>query len=302
MNFLSALSFYLATFFLHTGVYQEAPDLGGAKELSASGKVSPLLYVFSRQILGLFVFSIFLIRKLPLSKLSRPNPWVSLRAFSNFAALFAFYQSTALSGASHSNVLNMTYPAFVLIFAYFLLEERPGLKKITLLGLCLCGAFLQFFPSGLLISKESNAWHFSEGSFWGLLSGALAGLSIVSLRRATHENHPFIILFWLFLCGTLVSFPFCWQELKFLTLRNSFPILLSALCGVGAQWLLTLSYAKLEAVTGSLISTVRIPLALFIGLLFLGENFLWNEYLGASLIFVSNILLTLSLGTRKESI
>ena len=301
MNFLSALMFYLATFFLHTGVRQGTQYNEAKGEAPHSEEFSAVFYVFSRQILGLFVFSFLLIRKFPVSKITKIGPWVVLRAFSNFAALFAFYQSTVASGASHSNVLNMTYPAFVLVFAWFFLKERPGIKKIILLGLCLCGAILHLLPV-----SNSNAgleWYFSEGSFWGILSGALAGLSIVSLRGAAREIHPFVILFWLFLCGSLLSLPLCYQELNFFTLRKCLPVFFSALCGVSAQWLLTLSYGKLEAVTGSLISTVRIPLALFVGLLFLGENFLWNEYTGAGLIFVCNILFAVDLhrGRKKAA-
>ena len=296
MNFLSALAFYLATFFVHAGIYQQSQEPISQGVLHAFVSFSPIFYVFFRQILGLFVFTPFFLKELRSSGLGRPKPWVILRAFSNLAALLAFYQAVALSGAAHSNVLNMTYPAFVFVFAYFILKERPELGKIILLGLCLSGAFLQLLPG------RSSAWELSEGSLWGLASGALAGLSIVSLRRAARDTHPSIILFWLFLLGTLVSFPLCYQELKLLNLENSIYILLSALCGVSAQWFLTLSYAKLEAVTGSLISTVRIPLALLIGILFLGENFSWNEYLGAAIIFTCNILLALRLqASYKEA-
>ena len=230
---------------------------------------SPILYVFFRQILGLFVFTPFFFKELRFSESYRPSLWVIVRALSNLAALLAFYQAVSLSGAGPSNVLNMTYPAFVFIFAYFLLKEKPDFRKIILLGLCLFGIFLQLFQS------ETSAWQLSEGSLWGLASGLLAGLSIASLRGAARENraNPFVILFWLFLLGTLVSFPLCYQELGLLSIENSKYIFLSALCGVGAQWFLTLSYARLEALTGSLISTARIPLALLIGVLFLERKF-----------------------------
>ena len=130
---------------------------------------------------------------------------------------------------------------------------------------------------------------------------SLAGLSIVCLRGAARERDASLILFWLFLLGTLLSFPLCYQELKLLKLKNSSYIVFSALCGVGAQWLLTLSYSRLEAVTGSLISTIRIPLALLMGLLLLGESFLWNEYLGAAVIFMCNILLAFRLPNRAKA-
>ena len=296
MNFVSTFGFYLATFFVHKGL-----------EITENGsEISVNVYVFSRQLLGVTLFApLFIIGHLKRSHLKSdfnskssllsvlPSKWVVIRAFTNFSALFAFYQAVGLVGAAQGNILNMTYPFFVLLFAYPMLRERLSLSKIIIAIICFFGIFLYFLSSGVHVGQLSS------GSLWGLASGIIAAISIISLRSATSEANDIQILFWLFAIGSIISLPLCYSELSLISLANLKYLLLSAICGLCAQWFLTLSYRKLDAITGSLTSTTRIPIAIAVGIFFLEDKFLWHEYLGALLIFISNVLIGLhSIGKK----
>ena len=73
--------------------------------------------------------------------------------------------------------------------------------------------------------------------------------------------------------------------------REVWFVLGSASCGILGQWTLSISYRYLDAPTGSVISASRIPIALFMGALFLGETLGLAAWLGAGLILLSNLLL-----------
>ncbi len=278
MNFVSAILFYFATFFLHQGL------------ASTEARLDSGLYILARQALGLMVFGpLFIWHSLSSAHIIKPSRWIFLRCISNLIALIAFYQAVQTGGAGKANVLNMTYPAFVILCAYPLLREIPSIRQILLLILCLGGVLFGFSQQQL---DGLFLFHFSTSDLWGLSSGALAGISIVSLRGERRKGtNPIGILFWLFLSGSLASLFLYREQFALINTKDISFLILSASCGVTAQLCLTLSYSKLDALTGSIISTSRIPIALFLGSLLLSESFLWNEWLGATTIFIVNLLL-----------
>ena len=281
-NFLSAICFYSATFFVHKGIYTNQLDF------------PPILYIFFRQILGLLVFAPFFIQYTKKKgSLDKANLWIWMRYVFNLGALFCFYVSIAQGGAGRSNVLNMTYPIFVLFSAILLLKEKMSNQQFFT-------ACLSFFGIILFLWEISFTQNLSA-NLWALASAIFAGISITILRGATQKTETVVILFWIFLFGSITSFIFCYETLLKVSWQNSSTLLLSGLSGVFGQLFLTLSYKHINAITGSLISTIRIPLALLMGLVFLGESFIWNEYIGSSLILFANVLLALYASIRKSN-
>ncbi len=315
LNFASAWAFYVATVWLHLGT----GITNGDANLPAS------FYAFTRYALGFAVFgtafacSAYLARRAEND--SRSNDasdpgrsgrlharrFLIARGLFNLMALLCFYQSVAAGATGTANVLNMTYPAFVAMLAGPLLGERPDRRTLQLVTLAVSGVLLLIFvvpeqnlaggaaglslPGGFALRQPGAA------DLWGIASGLAAGFAIVSLRGAARVAGPIEILCWMFGIGTLALLPVhlgdAWQlmvapgDLP----REVWFVLGSASCGILGQWTLSISYRYLDAPTGSVISASRIPIALFMGALFLGETLGLAAWLGAGLILLSNLLL-----------
>lgn len=277
MNLSSALAFYLATVMVHLGTRQNP--------------VSPEFFATVRYLVGFVLFAVIILWQRDFSGRT-PLRFVILRSVFNVAAVVCFYRSVVTGETGLANVLNMTYPVFVALLARPLLGEKVSGRVFWLAGLCGSGILLQILGRlGGIITGEAITW--------GLASGILAALAILSLRGAALIVRPQVILVWMFGIGTLILVPFTTTE-WFQTPVAVWPlILVSALLGVAGQFLLTISYRHLDATAGSIVSSARIPLALVIGLAFLGEPFARLAWSGAALIFLSNLLLAL-LGNRGQ--
>ena len=303
-NFLSAICFYFSTFFLHKG--------------NSIASLDPSVYAFFRQILGLVLVCIVFIfysknkgaTKNYYKKFILPNHWIFLRCIFNALAVYAFYSSVTLKGAAISNVLNMTYPAFAVVLAVFLLGEKLSKTKAFLVLLSIFGVLL-----GILLDTQISFIHHRGGvdasiffsdfllgdNFWGLYSAFFAAIAIVSLRGANKENSPAVILFYMYVVGVLFFFFLSyksWHRISFELLPY---LLASASVGVLAQYCLTFSYKYIDIATGTIISTFRIPLALFVGVSFLSEEISFIAFLGSILILSCNILIALQSKAKSSA-
>ncbi len=277
LNLGSAMFFYLATVFVHLGL----PGAG----------VSPEFFAALRYLLGFVLFgALFAVRGR--SGPAGPVRFVLLRAIFNVGAVVCFYRSVALGETGRANVLNMTYPMFVAVLAPVLLRERVSRVTYALAGLCALGILLHVVESLSGLAPGGAMW-------WGLLSGILAAFAIVALRGAARIASAELILTYMFGLGFVALVPFTARD-WFVAPAAVWPVaLLSALCGIVGQYLLTVAYARMDATTGSIVSSARIPLAVVAGFLFLSEPFSALGWSGAALIFASNLLLALR-GKRTQ--
>lgn len=279
-NFASAWAFYFATYFLHLGQQLEP--------------VPSQLYVGCRYLLGLLVFgSLFLRHSRRPSITWRRADYLILRGLYNLAALLCFYRSVEQGQTGRANVLNMTYPAFVAIFAGPMLGERVRARTFFLVALSVGGIVLNFYNPG-------TGPGFSAGNFWGLLSGVTAGVAVVALRGAATRSSGTEILTWMFAMGSLLLIPI---NLRYIV-DSGIPatagyIFVSSGFGVIGQWWLTASYRHLDAATGSIVSTTRIPIAVLMGYLFLAEPFVALPWAGAAVILTCNVLLAFQVRAEK---
>ncbi len=287
-NFASCWAFYFATFFLHIG-----------EQLYPSGSE---LYVFTRQGLGLAIVAPLYWRQLVKKRSGRFHTWLISRSLFNLLAVFAFYKSVEAGGAARANLLNMTYPLFVAICAGPLLGEFPDRRKILLMLFAFTGVWLVLERNG---GVGGDSWidllpGLGAANLWGLASALFASLAVVSLRGATRHSSVVQIMFWLFLPGTLIFLPALFSVAQPLPAAIYPYLLLSALFGFAGQWLLTLSYNYLDANTGSIISTLRIPIAMLLGYFVLTENFGPLGWMGGSMILLTNILLAMQRRQTKR--
>lgn len=271
-NILSAFLFYFATVMVHKGLQLNLDS-------------DAFIYAFYRYYMGSIFFLIIIIKKKIKISYYIPEPVIARGVFNSIAVLL-FYFAIQYGETGRANVLNMTYPAFVAIISGPILKEYPNFTTIISLILCLIGIGLYFYEPIIQLTE-----HILFSDLLGLLSGVIASFAIIALRGSAREVQSEIILFWMFFIGTILTLPFCYKNLFLLDKLDLFYLLTSGIMGVLGQWLLTISYQYLDATTGSIISGLRIPIALIYGFLFLDESFSILSWMGGLLIFSSNIVL-----------
>lgn len=284
LNLGSAMSLYLATLFLRKGQLIEPID--------------SQFYLWIRYLLGalLYFAAIFWIKPWRVS--TGAIKFLFWRAILNAGAVLCFYKAVEWGEAGQANVINMTYPIFVVLLAGPLLAEWPDrwTRIMVLLALLGVGLNIPGLTSGgsAYLSDQNMAF----GA--GILSAFVAAMAIIALRGAARVVCAHTILFWMFIFGALAFAPTqigMWQHISL----ELWPyIILSASFGVLGQFLITLSFQYLPATTGSIVSTARIPIALMMGLLFLGESVRPIAISGAVLIAGCNVLLALK--SRHEKL
>lgn len=283
LNVASAFFFYGATVAVYHGIAVVGDESVGA-----------LAYAFVRNFSGFIIYLIYFLLH-PTRMKFRVPPVLFLRGFFNAVALFAFYLSVQFGNAGRANVLNMTYPVFVALLSGPLLGEKPDRITLFTLLLGMLGLFMHFSDALFIAEAPSHV----AGDLFGALSGITAAFAVLALRGAARVASSSLILLWMFGTGSLLSLPLVFQDIPQM-FGTEWPFLLiSAACGLLGQYTLTLSYKNLDATTGSVLSGLRIPIAIIIGLLFLDESASVIAILGGALIFSGNLLLAFKSSRSK---
>ena len=280
----SAFVFYMATFFVRMGFNHEETPV--------------IIYVSARFILGYFLLlAWFKIRKIDIHSVKvNSKLWLWQRAIWNIIAVVFFYLGVTYGTVTGANILNMTYPAFVAFLSMIFLGEAMKLQSWFGLTFSLIGAFFISY-NGLYYTPET-------GDLFGLLSGITAGVAITALRKIRLTDSVDIALFYVFRLGAWITgIPAIYLLSKhpdYITPNTTLFILLSALCGILGQVLLTYGYKFVRAVEGSIYSSSRLLFALAIGYYFWQKELYIQSFIGAALIFAANVLLSLN-GKKVKS-
>jgi len=268
---LSAICFYLSTATIRwaqlRGIH---PD--------------PSFYVLTRLLLGFVIVTSLLILQ---KRSPRPHNYGLLvgRAVANSVAVYCFYQAVQTTTVSHANILNMTYPIFVALIAWgFLPEQRDG-HMLLALAAAFAGIVLILYPAEMT---------FNPNYLWGLGSGISAALAIVCLNLSRQVHDSETVLFYMFGIGSLIIYAGFHQRMVIQHGGDLVSLLTCAAFGIAGQYLITLGFRYISAVEGSIISSIRILIAAFVGpLLALDPALTMRGWLGALLIFIANVYLAL---------
>ena len=203
-----------------------------------------------------------------------------VRTLTNTIAVYCFYKAVEVGSLAEANILNMTYPLFVALIAWFFIKEQRDAFVLLVVGVAFAGIWLILSP-GVVGMKWEN--------LWGLASGITASLAMISLNLSRRYHDSQTILFYMFGLGALLVYLLFsdsiflpdWQELFFLFTCSA--------VGVLGQYLLTYGFLFVTAVEGSIISSSRILMAALFGPLLVGDPALTlTGWCGALLIFAAN--------------
>ncbi|MDX8405577.1 MAG: DMT family transporter [Mariprofundus sp.] len=125
-----------------------------------------------------------------------------LRAGAGLAAMYLYFYAINGLHLTDALLLNYTSPLFIALFAVVWLKERWTIHRRIALSISLLGLALLFHPSADLVSLPG---------LLGLVSGALAGLALTTVKRMSATEDPVAIVVWFALLSSLVSaLPLFW--------------------------------------------------------------------------------------------
>ena len=243
----AAFSFSLSTVFVKYATLHSAVS---AREIT-----------FLRFILGFVIVSLFVIWKRKSLRPKRPV-YVILRAISNTVAVLLFFLGIQYSTVTNANLLNMSYPLFVFVFAPFINKETIPKKYFIFLILGILGVIMIMAPDfkGLV-----------PGDVFSLSSGVVAGVAIALLREARKYDESHIILFYLMGIGSLISFFFLFGGFTIPRGTALLSCLLAAFFAIAGQIAITIGFRYIDAAAGALVSTSRILFATILGVTFFSD-------------------------------
>lgn len=198
---------------------------------------------------------------------------------------YAFYYLSL----SLATILLFTYPAFVTIFAWLILRQRPTAGHLSVLALTLVGALLtSSLPSA---SSDSSS---PLGIGLALVGAAFHGLYMVMGERvapAVSAVQATMLARGTVLCVVLLSVTRVWPELSTIPWQGWLVAVLSAAVGGVAPFLfLNRGIALIGANLAAIVSVVELPFALALGLTFQGDLILPLQWLGTLLIGTAVII------------
>lgn len=281
---MGGLLVFAAAFFLY---------LSSAAVRWAKGHVdlAPAFFVFTRFFLGFVIVCLSLAVK---RQSPRPRKYGLLlgRAIANAAAVYCFYTAVSVTSLAQANVLNMTYPVFVALFAWMMFKDQRDPWMTTALMVAFVGIYM-VLARGPLVIGWSQLWGLASG-----LSGAVAVLTLNASRR-WHDTET--ILFYLFGVGAILIWFLFPRTVYWPNRQEAFYLLLCSGLAIAGQYCMTYGHRYVTAVEGSILGSSRILLAACLGPLIASDPPLsLRGWAGAALIFAANLGLTLRKSIRKR--
>jgi drug/metabolite transporter (DMT)-like permease len=262
---VSALSFALSTVF--------------AKYAYLSEALAPAEAAFFRFLVGFILAALYTAATRPNLVPKKPVP-VALRAIANAAAVLLFFAGIEGTTVSKANMLNLTYPVYVALFAPLINRERIGGAHIPKIILAAVGMYLVISPDFGTISM---------GDIYSLASGVMAGLSIAFVREAGKNDSKTIILFYLMAAGLILTAALVFPDFRIPGRKTLIFLVLSGFAGYIGQVTSTAGYGLIEAAKGSLLSVSRIIYSVILGIILFGDPLTLKIVLGGVLILSSLI-------------
>lgn len=247
-----------------------------------AGEVHPLEIVFFRNLFSLVaIYAIF-----PRSRLHSDAKmffWThAIRAVIKLLALAAGFMAVTQMPLASATALAFTMPLFVMIGSVLFLGEKFYASRIVALT-------LGFF--GVLIVLQPGTGTLNQGTLWALAGAiGLAAVALLMKISAGRENSLRIAWFNLMITvpvALLIALP-VWQT------PSLYALTLMALQGIGglmAQLAFARAMKYADASLLVVVDFIRLPMALFFGLVLFGEPIRLTVIIGGVVILCAILML-----------
>ena len=243
----------------------------GAFAKLASAHMSSLEVVFFRNIAGVFLVGIAVLKK-PMTHVGGKPFLLFFRGFMGFTALLAFFYNIANIPLGDAMTYSKTSPIFTAIFAFIFLHEKLSLKGWIAIGVGFVGILFITQPTGV---------GFSKYDLLGIFSGIGAALAYTSIRelRNYYDTRAIVLSFMLtgtigpiilFLISPYLSIP----ELDFMLGEFVMPqgivwlyVIAMGVFATISQILMTKAYGETKAGIVGAVSYTNILFSILVGLM-----------------------------------
>lgn len=273
-----------------------------AKFLYGTGLV-PEQVILLRFLGTVLVLGAFLLiwRKQPLLS-RRPIVYVQ-GVFFALCAIFYFLSVDEMT-ANVATVLFYAYPAMVAVLATFVLKERLTSRILVSLAIAMAGIV---FISGVVdgITGTTSIEFSPLGVVYGILScAAFAIYNVIGQKAVGKKDGPMTMTFSMCVVGSVMmiaAFPTYVPTLVEIDLLQLGVALFIVVCNTIVPVVMLLEAIKrIGAMKSSLIGISETPFALAFAFLILGETLTVLQGVGAVLVVVSILLVTLP-GKKKDA-
>lgn len=212
---------------------------------------------------------------------SHKNLLVARGVFGGLAVVF-FFTAIEKGTLTNATVLNNTYPIFATIWAAVYLKEK--IKPAIILPLVASIA-------GIVLLTHPDFREIRYGDIFGLISGLLAGFSIVIIRKLRQTESAWSVFFYLSIFGAAFSGAAAIPDFKIPEPEIAGYIVLAGVLGTVGQVIMTSAYKYSTASLGSVLSMSTAMFAAVFGVFFMGEMLTITESAGALVILISSAYL-----------
>jgi drug/metabolite transporter (DMT)-like permease len=254
--------------------------------------IPPFTLLTLRLVLGILSLGIVIALR-PKANITRLQAWqIFLVGFVGYGVSLGFqFVGTKLSTASNGALVTSATPAFILIFAPFLLAEKTTTRRILALIISTLGVVAVIDPR--------NA-ELSPALFWGNLSLLAAALTwalySVLVRRMTQTTDVITSTTIMLSGGLPTGFLLSAWEIKTQGIGAITPGIIGGILFLGiistaiAMFLWNYAFAKLPAAVASLTFFAQPAVGSALGAIFLGEKITSLFLIGGSLIGIGLII------------
>lgn len=229
-----------------------------------SGDLPAMQKSFFRNFVALIFAAFILWRERPqVSFTPKSKRHLFFRALAGTIGVLCNFYSVDHLVLADASMLNKMSPFFAVIFAIFLLKEKPSRFQAMSIVIAFIGVLFIVKPTG-------NMQLFP--AFIGLMGGLTAGLAYTYVRSLGQQGvtGPFIVFFFsAFSCVVLLPFlifdfhPMTWTQLG--------TLLLAGLSAAGGQFTITAAYCYAPAREISVYDYFQIPFSALLGFLVFGQ-------------------------------
>jgi drug/metabolite transporter (DMT)-like permease len=248
--------------------------------------------IFARSFVGL-ILSVIILRRAGISWRGH-RPWLlALRGTLGFSALYCSFHALALLPLSDAVVLQQTHPVWTAVLAAIFLRERSSLRVVLGSILALSGVVCVVRPALLFGHASTPSPDHALGLGLALLAAFISAGSYVSVRALRKTDDPIVVVFWFALLATPAGVPGVVTQPMLPTLLE-----LALLIGVGVsvqvgQMLMTRALHREPAGRVAAVGYLQVVFAFSFGALFFGEPLSGLAIVGALLVIVGALVVTL---------
>ncbi|CDZ75407.1 putative secreted protein [Peptoniphilus sp. ING2-D1G] len=248
------------------------------KLVTQNSELTGAMSSFARFTIGAILMFIYMKAK---GMSLKPNRFkhIFLRSVFNGMSILFFSMGFQYTTITNANMLQMTYPIFVLILAPLVYKEKIKKSSYVYLTIIMLGCYLIAYP------KFDNI---NIGDAFAFLSSLAGAVSVLSLKEARKTDGTCTIIFYVMLIAMFVNLPFAIPDLPKVvgtSLIVKINILLAGIAGFLGQIFITEGYKYVDNATGALVSASRIFIAAIMGVIIFSDPLNFRIIVGGILIF-----------------